>query len=189
MAHGWTLLLTTERSMWRYSTLIHTTITTKTITKNKVENHLILFFFPLQVQQDNASSTISQYRALSLLRSSNMILSRGWFCYVWNDANVFAYLRELDGLNKGFLVVLNFGRETTTDLSSVKELPDSLTVHLSTVPISQTKFPKSRIPTSQGQGLLLEYSSSQKFHPNHQSECYVSEKACYLPALDILYQC
>ncbi|XP_016150483.1 neutral and basic amino acid transport protein rBAT [Sinocyclocheilus grahami] len=143
----------------------------------------------VELQQADTHSTISQYRALSLLRGAELALSRGWFCFVWSDVNVFAYLRELDGLNKAFLVVLNFGKDTTTDLSSVTELPDTLTVHLSTVPISQKTFSKSRIPTSQGQGLLLEYSTNQRFHPNHASECYVSEKACYLPALDILYKC
>ncbi len=132
---------------------------------------------------------MSQYRALSLLRRVELALSRGWFCFIWSDVNVFAYLRELDGLNKAFLVVLNFGKDTTTDLSSVSELPDTLTVHLSTVSISQKTLSKSRIPTSQGQGLLLEYSTNQRFHPNHASECYVSEKACYLPAIDILYKC
>uniref|UniRef100_A0A9J7YZC8 Amino acid transporter heavy chain SLC3A1 n=1 Tax=Cyprinus carpio carpio TaxID=630221 RepID=A0A9J7YZC8_CYPCA len=141
------------------------------------------------LQQADAHSTVSQYRALSLLRGAELALSRGWFCFVWSDVNVFAYLRELDGLNKAFLVVLNFGEDTTTDLSSVTELPDTLTVHLSTVPISQKTFTKSRIPTSRGQGMLLEYSTNQRFHLNHASECYVSEKACYLPALDILYKC
>ncbi|XDV50151.1 hypothetical protein PO909_019255 [Leuciscus waleckii] len=143
----------------------------------------------VELQQADPDSTISQYRALSLLKGSDIVLSRGWFCNVWSDANIFAYLRELDGLKKGFLVVLNFGMDTTTDLSSVSELPDSLTVHFSTVPISQKTFSKSRIPTSRGQGLLLEYSTDQRFHPNHESECYVSEKACYLSALDILYKC
>uniref|UniRef100_A0A8C2L7Q3 Amino acid transporter heavy chain SLC3A1 n=1 Tax=Cyprinus carpio TaxID=7962 RepID=A0A8C2L7Q3_CYPCA len=141
----------------------------------------------VELQQADAHSTVSQYRALSLLRGAELALSRGWFCFVWSDVNVFAYLRELDGLNKAFLVVLNFGEDTTTDLSSVTELPDTLTVHLSTVPISQKTFTKSRIPTSRGQGMLLEYSTNQRFHLNHASECYVSEKACYLPALDILY--
>ncbi|KTG03752.1 hypothetical protein cypCar_00030933 [Cyprinus carpio] len=143
----------------------------------------------VELQQADAHSTVSQYRALSLLRGAELALSRGWFCFVWSDVNVFAYLRELDGLNKAFLVVLNFGEDTTTDLSSVTELPDTLTVHLSTVPISQKTFTKSRIPTSRGQGMLLEYSTNQRFHLNHASECYVSEKACYLPALDILYKC
>lgn len=155
----------------------------------KAGKPLIQLIFSLQLQQADTHSTISQYRALSLLRVAELALSRGWFCFVWSDVNVFAYLRELDGLNKAFLVVLNFGKDTTTDLSSVSELPDTLAVHLSTVPVSQKTFSKSRIPTSQGQGLLLEYSTNQRFHPNHAPECYVSEKACYLPALDILYKC
>nr|XP_055026995.1 neutral and basic amino acid transport protein rBAT [Misgurnus anguillicaudatus] len=143
----------------------------------------------VEVQLDDPNSIISQYRTLSLLRSSELALSRGWFCYVRSDPNVFAYLREMDGRRKAFLVVLNFGEDTETDLSSVSELPDTLTVHLSTVPISKKIFSKSRIFTFKGQGLLLEYSTNKRFHLNHASECYVSEKACYLDTLDILYKC
>lgn len=143
----------------------------------------------VEVQLDDPNSIISQYRTLSLLRSSELALSRGWFCYVRSDPNVFAYLREMDGRRKAFLVVLNFGEDTETDLSSVSELPDTLTVHLSTVPIGQKIFSKSRIFTFKGQGLLLEYSTNKRFHLNHASECYVSEKACYLDTLDILYKC
>ncbi|XP_051506922.1 neutral and basic amino acid transport protein rBAT-like isoform X2 [Myxocyprinus asiaticus] len=143
----------------------------------------------VEVQQADPNSTISQYRTLSLLRGAELALSRGWFCYVWSDANVFAYLREMDGYKKAFLVVLNFGKDTETDLSSISELPDVFTVHLSTVPLSQKTFSKSSITTFKGQGLLLEYSSNRRFHPNHASECFVSEKACYMDVLDILYRC
>lgn len=149
----------------------------------------ILFSLQAQQADSNSISIISQYRTLSLLRGSELALSRGWFCYVRSDANVFAYLREMDGKQKAFLVVLNFGEDTETDLSSVSELPDVLTMHLSTIPINQKTFSKSRIPTSKGQGLLLEYSTNKRFHSNHASECYVSEKACYFPAIDILYKC
>ncbi|KAI7805244.1 neutral and basic amino acid transport protein rBAT [Triplophysa rosa] len=143
----------------------------------------------VEAQQADSNSIISQYRTLSLLRGAELALSRGWFCYVRSDTNVFAYLREMDGKQNAFLVVLNFGEDTETDLLSVSELPDVLTVHLSTTPINQKTFSKSRIPTSKGQGLLLQYSTNKRFHSNHASECYVSEKACYFPALDILYKC
>ncbi|XP_051945906.1 neutral and basic amino acid transport protein rBAT-like [Xyrauchen texanus] len=143
----------------------------------------------VEVQQADPNSIASQYRTLSLLRGAELALSRGWFCYVRSDANVFAYLREMDGYKKAFLVVLNFGKDTETDLSSISELPDVFTVHLSTVPLSQKTFSKSSITTFKGQGLLLEYSSNRRFHPNHASECFVSEKACYMDVLDILYRC
>lgn len=143
----------------------------------------------MQVQQGDPASVLEQYRTLALLREKEVVLTRGWLCYVWADDNVFAFLRELDGLNQAFLVLLNFGKDTETNLSAVSELPDHLTVHVSTQPGTVSSFPKSKIRTSKGQGLLLKYSTSKRFHPNHESECYISEKACFLSALNILYQC
>lgn len=143
----------------------------------------------VQVQQGDPASVLEQYRTLSKLREKELALSRGWLCYVWADANVFVFLRELDGLNQAFLVILNFGKDTETDLSAVSELPDNLIVHFSTHPGTASSFSKSKIKTSKGQGLLLKYSTSKRFHPNHESECYISEKACFLSALDILYKC
>lgn len=143
----------------------------------------------VQVQKANPASVLEQYRTLALLREKEIALTRGWFCYVWADGNVFAFLRELDGLNQAFLVLLNFGEDTETNLSSVSELPDHLTVHFSTQPETASSFSKSKIRTSKGQGLLLKYSTSKRFHPNHESECYVSEKACFLSAVNFMYQC
>ncbi|XP_017319442.1 neutral and basic amino acid transport protein rBAT [Ictalurus punctatus] len=143
----------------------------------------------VEVQKANPASVLEQYRTLALLREKEIALTRGWFCYVWADGNVFAFLRELDGLNQAFLVLLNFGEDTETNLSSVSELPDHLTVHFSTQPETASSFSKSKIRTSKGQGLLLKYSTSKRFHPNHESECYVSEKACFLSAVNFMYQC
>lgn len=138
---------------------------------------------------ENSTSVLQQYRTLALLREKEVSLSRGWLCYVYEDDDVFVFLRELDGLNQAFLVVLNFGENTETNLSAFSKLPDKLTVRFSTVPGTHSSFSKSRIPTSKGQGLLLQYSTSTRFHPGHASKCYVSEKACYLSALDVLYKC
>ncbi|XP_036429726.1 neutral and basic amino acid transport protein rBAT isoform X1 [Colossoma macropomum] len=143
----------------------------------------------VEVQQGDPLSVLELYRALNLLREKDVVLLRGWLCYIWEDANVFAFLRELDGLNRAFLVVLNFGEDSETDLSAITELPDQLSVRISTLPDTPSSFQKARIRTSKGQGLLLEYSTSQRFHTGHSSQCYVSEKACYLSALDILYKC
>ncbi|XP_030627856.1 neutral and basic amino acid transport protein rBAT [Chanos chanos] len=143
----------------------------------------------VEVQMGDPYSVLEQYRTLSILREKELALHRGWLCYVWKDLNVFAYLRELDGLDRAFLILVNFGQDTDLDLSSVKELPDTLTVRLSTHPIEQKSFPKNAIRTTTGQGLLLQYSSNQRFHSNHASECYVAEKACYLSTLGILYKC
>lgn len=111
-------------------------------------------------------------------------------CYIWSDADVFAFLREIDGLDKAFLVVLNFGADSVINLSAITELPEQLTLHMST---KQENYGmpviKSSISTARGEGLLLEYSTHMRFNPGHASQCFVSEKACYLGVLDILYKC
>lgn len=136
-------------------------------------------------------SVLAQYRFLNTLRQSELPLNRGWFCYVHADANVFSYIRELDGLKRAFLIVVNFGKESAvTDLSSVRELPDELKVLMSTTIANDGKvFLKSRIQTEVGEGLVIQYSTNTRFNPNHPEECYISEKACYLETIDILYKC
>ncbi|XP_071336260.1 amino acid transporter heavy chain SLC3A1 isoform X2 [Trachinotus anak] len=145
----------------------------------------------VEVQKKDAGSVLAQYRFLNALRQSELPLHRGWFCYIHTDASVFSYLRELDGLNRAFLMVLNFGKESTiTDLSSVSELPDQLKVLMSTNQANDGKeMQKSRIETEAGEGLVIQYSTHTRFNPNHPKQCYVSEKACYLEAIDILYKC
>ncbi|CAB1338432.1 unnamed protein product [Coregonus sp. 'balchen'] len=144
----------------------------------------------VEAQQKDSGSVLSQYRALSLLRQAQLPLHRGWMCYVWSDADVFAFLREIDGLDKAFLVVLNFGADSVINLSAITELPEKLTLHMST---KQENYGmpviKSSISTARGEGLLLEYSTHVRFNPGHASQCFVSEKACYLGVLDILYKC
>lgn len=134
---------------------------------------------------------MAQYRFLNTLRQSELPLHRGWFCYIHTDASVFSYLRELDGLDRAFLMVLNFGKDTAvTDLSSVHELPDQLEVLMSTKQVNNGKvFLKSGILTEAGEGLVIQYSTHTRFNPNHPGQCYISEKACYLSAIDILYKC
>ncbi|XP_056291511.1 neutral and basic amino acid transport protein rBAT isoform X2 [Pseudoliparis swirei] len=145
----------------------------------------------VEVQKEDEGSVLAQYRFLNTLRQSELTLQRGWFCSVHSDANVFSYLRELDGLDRAFLMVLNFGKEpAVTDLSSVAGLPDQLTVLKSTNQVSDGKaVQKSRILTEAGEGLVIQYSTDTRFHPNHLEQCYVSEKACYLSFVDILYKC
>lgn len=145
----------------------------------------------VEVQKTDENSVLAQYRFLNTLRQSELSFQRGWFCYVHADASVFAYLRELDGLDRAFLMVLNFAKQSVvTDLSSVAELPDQLEVLMSTNRINDGKVvQKSDIVTEAGEGLVLQYSTHTRFHPNHPEKCYVSEKACYLKAMDILYKC
>ncbi|KAF3841886.1 hypothetical protein F7725_023837 [Dissostichus mawsoni] len=106
----------------------------------------------INVQKKEPGSVLAQYRFLSTLRQSELPLHRGWFCYVHADANVFSYLRELEGLGRAFLMVLNFGKESAiTDLSSVRELPDQLKVLMSTNQVNSGKvLQKSHIPTELG---------------------------------------
>ncbi|XP_065815616.1 amino acid transporter heavy chain SLC3A1 isoform X2 [Labrus bergylta] len=145
----------------------------------------------VEVQKKDEGSVLAQYRFLNTLRQSELPLHRGWFCYVHTDANVFSYIRELDGLDQAFLIVLNFGKESvTTDLSSVHELPDQLEVLMSTNKANNGKvLRKSHILTEAGVGLVIKYSTHTRFNPNHSGECYISEKACYLRVIDILYKC
>ena len=100
-----------------------------------------------------------------------------------------AFARELDGHPRAFLVVLNFGGGAVTDLSGVSELPDGLTVRVGTRGREGERVRKAQIRTEPGEGLVLEYSSHVRLNPTHASSCYVSHKACYLSAMDILYKC
>ncbi|CAN9499619.1 unnamed protein product [Ophioblennius macclurei] len=145
----------------------------------------------VEVQMEDDSSVLAQYRFLSGLRNSELSLNRGWFCYVHADANVFSFLREFDGLRRAYLMVLNFGEQpAVTDLSAFPELPERLTVLMSTKKENDGKeFPKSQISTEAGEGLMIRYSTSTRFNPNHQAECYIAEKACYLEVINILYKC
>lgn len=88
-------------------------------------------------------------------------------------------------------MVLNFGKESViTDLSSIRELPDQLKVLMSTNRVNDGKIlQKSQIATQAGEGLVIQYSTHTQFNPNHPGECFISEKACYLRVMDILYTC
>ncbi|XP_068597644.1 amino acid transporter heavy chain SLC3A1 [Brachionichthys hirsutus] len=145
----------------------------------------------VEVQKQDRGSVLAQYGFLSGLRQSELPFQRGWFCHVHADATVFAYLREMDGLDRAFLMVLNFGRESAdSDLSSVLELPDQLRVLMSTNRVNDGKvLQKSHVPTEAGEGLVIQYSTHRRFHATHRGQCYVSEKACYLKAMDILHKC
>ncbi|XP_061767194.1 amino acid transporter heavy chain SLC3A1 [Nerophis ophidion] len=142
-------------------------------------------------QKQDEGSLLFRYRLLNTLRQSEMALQRGWFCYVHADHHVFSYIRELDGLDLAFLLVLNFGRESAvTDLSAVGELPEQLEVLISTEVANDHKaVHKSQIRTQAGEGLLMRFSAHARFNTNHPDQCYVSEKACYLSVMDILYTC
>ncbi|XP_019371889.1 PREDICTED: neutral and basic amino acid transport protein rBAT [Gavialis gangeticus] len=145
----------------------------------------------VEIQRTQHNSTLNLYRELTLLHNNELPIQRGWMCYVWNDSNVFAYVRELDGLDRVFMMVLNFGWESTTDLKTVvPDLPTEATIRLSTNFSNNGKVVNTKtIKTAKGEGLILEYKTSQPVHTMEafQLKCFVAEKACYSSAFDLLY--
>uniref|UniRef100_A0A674H4G5 Amino acid transporter heavy chain SLC3A1 n=1 Tax=Taeniopygia guttata TaxID=59729 RepID=A0A674H4G5_TAEGU len=145
----------------------------------------------VEIQSTWSNSTLSLYRALTLLRNNELPMNRGWMCHVWNDTDVFVYVRELDGLDRVFMMVLNFGQETTTDLQAVApNLPSEAVIRLSTHVSNAGKVVNTKlIKTEMGEGLVLEYRTTKPVHTMEafQGKCFVAEKACYSKALNLLY--
>ncbi|NXB81949.1 SLC31 protein, partial [Donacobius atricapilla] len=145
----------------------------------------------VEVQSTWSNSTLSLYRALTWLRNNELPMNRGWMCHIWNDSNVFVYVRELDGLDGVFMMVLNFGQESTTDLKAIApHLPSEAVVRLSTHSSSAGKVVNTKlIKTEMGEGLVLEYNTAKPFHTMKafQGKCFVAEKACYSKAFNLLY--
>lgn len=145
----------------------------------------------LQVQQIQQNSTLNLYRELSSLRTNELPIHRGWMCYIWNDSNVFAYVRELDGLDRVFMMVLNFGLKATTDLqAAVPDIPSEAFIRLSTDLSNNNKVVSTKaINTEKGEGLILEYRTTKPIHlmEAFEEKCFVAEKACYSSAFNILH--
>ncbi|NWS65391.1 SLC31 protein, partial [Crotophaga sulcirostris] len=145
----------------------------------------------VEIQMTWSNSTLNLYRELSVLRNSELPIQRGWMCYIWNDSNVFVYVRELDGLDKVFMMVLNFGQESTTDVKAiVPNLPSEATIRLSTNFSNAGKSVNTKlIKTEMGEGLVLEYKTTKPVHTVEafQGNCFVAEKACYSSAFNLLY--
>ncbi|NXN87517.1 SLC31 protein, partial [Bombycilla garrulus] len=146
----------------------------------------------VETQSTWSNSTLSLYRALTLLRNDELPMNRGWMCHIWNDSNVFVYLRELDGLDRVFMMVLNFGQESTTDLKAiVPNIPSQAVIRLSTHfsnagEVVDTKL----IKTEKGEGLVLQYKTAKRVHAMDafQGKCFVAEKACYNKAFGLLFK-
>ncbi|XP_071891842.1 amino acid transporter heavy chain SLC3A1 isoform X1 [Anas platyrhynchos] len=145
----------------------------------------------VEVQMTWSNSTLSLYRELTSLRNNELPIHRGWMCYVWNDSNVFVYVRELDGLDRVFMMVLNFGQESTIDMQAiVPSLPSVVTIRLSTNFSNTGKAVNTNtIKTEAGEGLVLEYKTGKPVHTMEafQDNCFVAEKACYSSAFNLLY--
>ncbi|NXI99224.1 SLC31 protein, partial [Psophia crepitans] len=145
----------------------------------------------VEIQMTWSNSTLNLYRELTLLRNNELPIHRGWMCYVWNDRNVFVYVRELDGLDRVFMMVLNFGQESTIDLKAiVPTLPPEATIRLSTDFSNSGKaIDTKQIKTKMGEGLVLEYKTAKPVHTMEafKGNCFVAEKACYSSAFNLLY--
>ncbi|NXT33595.1 SLC31 protein, partial [Pelecanoides urinatrix] len=145
----------------------------------------------VEIQMTWSNSTLNLYRELALLRNNELPIHRGWMCYIWNDSNVFVYVRELDGLNTVFMMVLNFGQESTVDLQAiVPSLPSEAIIRLSTSFNNAGKAVNTKlIKTEMGEGLVLEYKTAKPVHTMEafQGNCFVAEKACYSSAFNLLY--
>ncbi|XP_062911738.1 amino acid transporter heavy chain SLC3A1-like [Mobula hypostoma] len=145
----------------------------------------------VEVEKEEQNSTLTLYRKLSCLRKE-LPIHRGWMCYIFNDEDVFAYVRELDGLDSVFLIVLNFGKASTVNLGSqVPYLPKEATVRLGTdLNKSGTIVQTASLMTSAGEGLVLEYKTNNPVHSKAEfkDKCYISQKACYLSTIGLLYK-
>ncbi|KAM9016322.1 amino acid transporter heavy chain SLC3A1 [Ara ararauna] len=145
----------------------------------------------VEIQMTWSNSTLNLYRELTSLRNNELPIHRGWMCYIWNDSNIFVYVRELDGLDRVFLMVLNFGQESTIDLKAVvPNLPPIATIRLSTNFSNAGKAVSTdQIKTQMGEGLILEYKTAKPVHTMKafQTNCFVAEKACYSSAFNLLY--
>ncbi|NP_001089867.1 solute carrier family 3 (amino acid transporter heavy chain), member 1 L homeolog [Xenopus laevis] len=145
----------------------------------------------VEAQKNEQYSTLNLYRELNHLRNNELPLHRGWLCYTWSDNNVFAYVRELDGLNKVFMMVLNFGQAWTINLrQAVPDLPGEAKIRLSTEGSRVGKAVSTdSIQTQPGEGLILEYKTNKPVHvrDTFKDKCFISEKACYTSAFDLLY--
>ncbi|XP_043915977.1 neutral and basic amino acid transport protein rBAT [Protopterus annectens] len=146
----------------------------------------------VDVQKNQPNSSLNLYRELNILRQKELPFQRGWLCYIWNSTDLFVYIRELDGLNKAFMMVLNFGNAAELSLSEIyADIPSEVKIRVSTKFTNNgQKISTKLIKTEKGEGLVLEYNTNKRVHNNEKfkNNCYVSEKACYLNVLDILYK-
>uniref|UniRef100_A0A8C8Z6R9 Amino acid transporter heavy chain SLC3A1 n=1 Tax=Prolemur simus TaxID=1328070 RepID=A0A8C8Z6R9_PROSS len=145
----------------------------------------------VEVQKTQPRSALKLYQELSLLHANELILNRGWFCYLRNDSPCVVYTRELDGIDKVFIVVLNFGESTLLNLQEmISHLPARLRIILST----DSAYTGGEVDTSglylnNGEGLILQYNTKNLLHYRtaFRDRCFVSHRACYSSVLDILY--
>ncbi|XP_074142812.1 amino acid transporter heavy chain SLC3A1 [Sminthopsis crassicaudata] len=145
----------------------------------------------VEVQKTQATSPLKLYQELSSLRLNELLLSRGWLCYLWHDDNFVVYMRELDGLDRVFTIVLNFGDTAKVNLQALSiGFPEKASIKLSTMSINQGETVTTNAVTARkGEGLILEHKMPKLLHHQEafKDKCLVTSKACYSSFLNILY--
>ncbi|XP_032095424.1 neutral and basic amino acid transport protein rBAT [Sapajus apella] len=145
----------------------------------------------VDVQMTQPRSALKLYQDLSQLHANELLLSRGWFCHLRNDSHYVVYTRELDGIDRIFIVILNFGESTLLNLQNmISGLPTRVRIRLSTNSTNKgSEVDTSGIFLDKGDGLILEHNTNNLLH--HQTafrdRCFVSNRACYSSVLNILY--
>nr|XP_030713647.1 neutral and basic amino acid transport protein rBAT isoform X2 [Globicephala melas] len=143
------------------------------------------------VQKTQPRSALKLYQELSLLHANELLLSRGWFCYLRNDNHSVVYTRELDGIDRVFLMVLNFGDLSLLNLKEmISDIPTRVRIRLSTNSAYKGREVDTHaITLDKGEGLILEYNTRNLLHHQtaFQDRCFVSNRACYSSVLNILY--
>ncbi|XP_055986510.1 amino acid transporter heavy chain SLC3A1 [Sorex fumeus] len=145
----------------------------------------------VDAQRRQPDSALRFYQELGRLHASELALSRGWLCLPHSDTSVVVYAREMDGLDSVFLVVLNFAEPLLVDLTRViPDVPPRASVRLSTnADLQGQEVDTAAVRVGRAEGLLLQYPTRSPLHsqPAFQGRCFVSNRACYSPVLDMLY--
>lgn len=101
------------------------------------------------------------------------------------------YTRELDGIDRVFLVVLNFGESSPLNLREiVPNIPTRARVRLSTSLADEgSEVDTQAVLLDKGEGLVLEYNTKNLLHRQtaFRDSCFVSNRACYSSVLNILH--
>lgn len=100
------------------------------------------------------------------------------------------YTREMDGIDTVFLVVLSFGDSLINLQAVVPNVPSRVRVRLSTnTSLQGQEVDVSALALGLGEGVLLGYPTLSPLHRQaaFRDSCFVSDRACYSSALDMLY--
>ncbi|XP_078714084.1 amino acid transporter heavy chain SLC3A1 isoform X2 [Lampetra fluviatilis] len=149
----------------------------------------------VQVQKSDEASMLRLYQTLSQMRSSELPLHRGWACFLSGAAaDVLTFSREMDGVRTTYVVAINLGAaDRTVDLQQMLTgRPKEGYVSVSTdAARPREKVSLAEVLVKSGEGLLLRYDTGTPVHLDEEKKgsCYISQRACYLQPLDILYKC